>query len=117
MCYEVPAVCAPPAEGAMRVELVIDGGLAYIPGLAKPIVIEGAQLAAGDLAEMRRLCREALAGPILGARTRPASLPDARRYRLTLEIDGEKHEVTAADPVSQPAIAELIDFLREHGSP
>jgi hypothetical protein len=99
----------------MRVELTIDGGFAYIPGLAKPIVLDGAQLTGSDLAELRRLCADALAAPNRDAKTQSASLPDTRRYRLTIELDGERHEITAADPVSQPAIVELIDLLRARG--
>jgi hypothetical protein len=100
----------------MRVELTIDGGFAYIPGLAKPIVLDGAQLAGSDLTLLRRLCQAALATPDRDARPQSGAHPDARRYRLTLEIDGARHELTAADPVSQPAVAELIDFLRTRGS-
>jgi hypothetical protein len=100
----------------LRVELTIDGGFAYVPGLAKPIVLDGAELAASDLAKLRLLCREALATPNRDARAQTASLPDARRYRLTLEIDGQRHEITAADPVGLPVVAELIEFLRTRGS-
>jgi hypothetical protein len=100
----------------MRVELTIDGGFAYIPGLAKPIVLDGAQLLGSDLVKLRRLCHEALAAPNREAKTQPAVLPDARRYRLTLEMDGERHELIAADPVIPPAAAELIDFVRARGS-
>jgi len=99
----------------MRVELTIDGGFAWIPGLAKPIVLDGARLAGSDLAELRRLCQAALAARNLHPAAQLAALPDARRYQLTIDIDGERHDVTAADPVSQPAVAELIDFVRARG--
>ena len=82
----------------MRVELTIDGGFAYIPGLAKPIVLDGTQLDGSELAELRRLCDAALAAPNRGAEAPSAALPDARRYRLTLEIDGERHEITRGRP-------------------
>lgn len=95
----------------MRVELTIDGGFACIPGLAKPIVLDGTQLRGSDLAELRRLCQAAVATPNRATKTQSQSLPDARRYRLTLEIDGAEHKITVADPVNEPAIAALIDFL------
>ena len=65
--------------------------------------------------KLRRLCRRGVAAPNRGAEPPSATLPDARRYRLTLEIDGEMHEITAADPISEPAIAELIDSSRARG--
>lgn len=100
----------------MRIELTIDGGFAYIPGLAGPILVDESQLAAADAGELRRLCQAALAGTKGAAARQPAAMPDARRYRLTIYIDGNRQELTAADPVSQPAVAALIAFVREHGA-
>ena len=105
----------PFAEGAMRVELTIDGGFAYIPGLAGPIVLDGAQLAAADAGELRRLCRAALAVTKRASAKQRAAIPDARRYQLTIVIDDARHELTAADPISPPAVAALIAFVRQHG--
>lgn len=99
----------------MRVELTIGGGFAYIPGLAKPIVLDGTHLDGSGLVELRRLCDAVLAAPNRGAEPPSATLPDARRYRLILEIDGEMHEISAADPIGQPAFSELVDFVRAHG--
>jgi hypothetical protein len=104
------------AEDAMRVELTIDGGFAYIPGRVRPIAVEGARLVAGDAALLRLLCQTTLAATRRHAIAQPAVMPDARRYRLTIEIDGQTHELTAADPVSEPEIAALIDFVTTHGA-
>jgi hypothetical protein len=98
----------------MRVELRIDGGFAYVPGRVRPIAVEAAGLAASDAAELRRLCETTLASTGLHALAQPAVLPDARRYRLTIEIEGRRHELTATDPVGDPATAALIDFVRAH---
>ncbi len=99
----------------MRVELRIDGGLAYFPGLARPVMLDGARLSAADQAELARLCRAALADPGPESAARAEALPDARRYRLAIDIDGETHALAAADPVAQPAVAALIDFVGAHG--
>lgn len=101
----------------MRVELTVDGGFAYIPGLAGPIVVDGAQLAAIDAIELRRLCEAALA-VTKGAADNPrpsSAMPDARRYLLTVDVDGDRHGLIASDPVSSPAIAALIAFVRQRG--
>jgi len=105
----------PLAADAVRVELTIDGGFAYIPGLAGPIVVDGAQVAAAEAGELRRLCRAALAVTTSAAGTKRAATPDARRYQLTIVIDDKKHELVAADPVNPPAVAALIAFVRQHG--
>lgn len=107
----------------MRIELSIDGGFACFPGLARPLVLDGAHLSAADLAELTRLCRDALAAALPDVAPAEAlpdaapaeALPDARRYRLAIDIDGERHELAAADPVAQPAVAALIDFVAGHG--
>ena len=110
-----PDPISDPISSAMRVELTVDGGFAYIPGLAGPIVADGAQLAASDAAKLRRLCAAALAVAKVEPEQRPAAMPDARRYGLTIDIDGKRHDLIAADPIRSPAIAALIVFVREHG--
>ena len=105
----------PLAGDAVRVELTIDGGFAYIPGLAGPIVLDGAQLAAADAGELGRLCRAALAVTKRASAKQRAAMPDARRYQLTIALDDKKHELVAADPISPPAVAALIAFVRQHG--
>ena len=45
----------------------------------------------------------------------PQPPPDARRYRLTMEIDGQRRELAAADPIDQGAVAELIAFIQDRG--
>ena len=100
----------------MRVELTIDGGFAAIPGLARPMVADDADLAAADARELRRLCRAALATPTGSAAARPGPMPDARRYRLAIEVDGATQLLVATDPIGQPALAELIDFVRARGA-
>jgi hypothetical protein len=46
---------------------------------------------------------------------RDAPMPDARRYRLAIDAEGRRTEITAADPIAHPQIAALIDFVRERG--
>jgi hypothetical protein len=99
----------------MRIELSIDGGFACFPGLAKPMVVDATQLHAADAAELQRLCDAALAAAKQAATSPPATLYDARRYHLTIDIDGVQHQVSAADPVSPPAVADLIAFVTNVG--
>ncbi len=93
----------------MRIELAIDGGFAYVPGLRPPVVVDDAQLPGADAAQLRRLCAAALAAADAPAPPPPG--PDARRYRLTIDSDGTTRELAASDPVGSPALAQLIGFL------
>jgi hypothetical protein len=99
----------------LRVTLRIDGGLAHFPGLAKPIELDDAQLGLEGAAQMRRLCEGVCAAPAPPGLATNSPHPDGRRYRLTVEVEGSRREVVAADPVDTPAIAELIAFVEEHG--
>jgi hypothetical protein len=99
----------------MRVELSIDGGFAYIPGVAEAIVVDASQLSAVDAAECARLCGAALALTQRTRSVRTSPMPDARRYRVTIETGGAQRTLAATDPVDEPALEALIAFVRNHG--
>jgi hypothetical protein len=100
---------------ALRVTLRIDGGFAYLPGLAGPVALDATQLGDEHAAQLQRLCESACAVAPKRKASRAAGVPDGRRYRLTVELGDSRREVTAADPVDAPAIAELIAFVETHG--
>ncbi len=104
-----------PSPTVLRVTLQIDGGFAYLPGLARPIALNAAQLGDEHAAQLQRLCESACAVAPKRKASRAAAVPDGRRYRLTVESGDSRREVTAADPVDAPAIAELIAFVEKHG--
>ena len=99
----------------LRVTLKIDGGFAYLPGLVRPIELNAAQLGTEHAAQMQRLCKAACAVARKGNPSRIVTIADGRRYRLTVEMEGARREVIAADPVDAPAVAELIAFVEAHG--
>ena len=105
-----------PGPESLRVTLTIDGGFAHVPGLARPMTLDAAHLGGQRAAQMHRLCEAACAVVPKRAASRLAAIPDGRRYRLTIETDGSRREVNAADPVDEPAIAELIAFVRGMGA-
>lgn len=100
---------------ALRVTLRIDGGFAHLPGLARPIALNAAQLGDEQAAQLRRLCDSACAVAPTRKGGRATVVPDGRRYRLTVELGDSRRDVTATDPVKTPAIAELIAFVEKHG--
>jgi hypothetical protein len=99
----------------MRIELAIDGGFAYFPGLAKAVVVDAAQLSAADAAHLTRLVAAALAVTERSLAAQPSAMPDARRYRLTIETAGAQRMLAAADPIDEPALEALIAFVELHG--
>ena len=104
-----------PSPAVLQVTLLIDGGFAYLPGLTGPIALNAAQLGDEHAAQLQRLCESACAVAPSRKASRAAAVPDGRRYRLTVELGDSRREVTAADPVDAPAIAELIAFVEKHG--
>jgi hypothetical protein len=105
----------------MRIEFKQEGGLAYFPGLARPVVVDGEQLAAADAAVLQRRVEAAQffeqpaegAAPkaAASARTR-AGAADLQRYTITVEDGGRRHTVTLTDPVDDPALEDLLGYLR-----
>jgi hypothetical protein len=99
----------------MRVELTTDGGFADIPGLAAPMVVDSAHLAAEEAAQLQRLCDAASAAAMQPA-TPPASPnPDGRRYHLTIETAESPPELTRTDPSTHPAIAQKRAVVQQGG--
>jgi hypothetical protein len=96
----------------VRVTLIIEGGLAALPGLAAPLVVNTDTLPA-QLATRA----ETLASMVLqqSAGTAPAATPDARTYTLRIEGDGDTSTRCYADPVQDTAAQALIDLCRAHG--
>ena len=108
-------IAARQAGRKLRVKLTMDGGLAHMPGLAKPLVVDSSQLSAENSAELQRLCDALPAKPKQKPARKAPPMPDARCYTLTIEAGAKRREVSAADPIDHPAIADLIAFVRRCG--
>lgn len=103
----------------MRVELKTEGGIAYFPGLSKPLVVDSAELESAAAAELERLVREAgffdlpakVGSPTSGgAPARGAA--DLRTYTLIVRDGRRRHTVRLTDPVGDENLAALITFLQ-----
>ncbi|MFN8525445.1 MAG: protealysin inhibitor emfourin [Chloroflexota bacterium] len=101
----------------MRIELSMPStGLAYLPGLAAPRLLDSARLSTADAVELERLVAAAdLPGLVSQVRERLA--PDARVYQLTVQVGRRRHSIRVADPVEHPALAALIEFIRSRLDP
>ena len=99
----------------MRIELSVDGGFAAIPGLAKPIVLDPANVSSDQGAQLQQLVNAALTENARRESVNAAPVPDGRHYRLIIHGVGERHELEAADPVIPPAFDALMDFVKANG--
>lgn len=99
----------------MRVELNTEGGFAAIPGLAKPVSVDAADLSSDLSKELQRLVNSALAEKAPAGSVKRSPVPDGRRYRISVQRGGSRDEVEADDPVTPPAFDALMDFVRANG--
>jgi hypothetical protein len=96
----------------MRVELTTDGGFAAIPVLAKPILVDAANLSPELSGVLERLVDSALAEKVPRGSGKRAPVPDGRHYRITIQRGDTRDEIEAADPMIPPAFAALMEFVR-----
>ncbi|MBE3559792.1 MAG: hypothetical protein IMW89_11290 [Ktedonobacteraceae bacterium] len=97
----------------MRVQLKIEGGIAFFPGLRKPVVIDTDHLPASEAAELKRLVQatrffdlpETVSPP-------PPGAADYQQYVITVEDEGRQHSVRLTDPVENPAMQALLSYLQ-----
>jgi len=97
----------------MRVELQTEGGVAYFPGLAKPVVVDSSDLPQAQATQLRQLIDSARFFELpVASRSIPKGAADMRHYTITIE-DGRRHRtVRLNDPVEDPQVQALIDFVQ-----
>ncbi len=101
----------------MRMQVHIDGGIAYFPGLAKPIVLDTATLSAQDAEELKRLIAAARFFELPASiGQQPARGADYRRYTITVDDGSAHHTVEFTDPITDPHLEALITFAQKHRS-
>jgi hypothetical protein len=102
----------------MRVELKIEGGLAYFPGLNKPRVIDSADLSAAETNRLRQLVDAAgIFEQPTGDRALPKGAADYRQYIITVEDGRRRRTVRLADPIANTELEALVEYLRTHTAP
>ena len=97
----------------MRVHFTVGGGIAYLPGLAKPVVIDSGQLTRPDAAELERLV-EAANFFALRSKINPPhpGAADYVQYKLTVEQGQQQHTVEWPDIAEDPKLRQLRLFLQ-----
>jgi hypothetical protein len=101
----------------MRVELQTEGGVAFFPGLAKPIVLNSSDLSKEQVAQLQQLIASTRFFELPAAkRALPKSAADMRRYTITVEDGRRRRTVRLTDPIENMHLQALIDFLQEQRS-
>jgi hypothetical protein len=95
----------------LRIAFSIDGGFASLPGLRKPVEIDGERLPAAQAARLRELVERAR---FFSAAAPPATdaARDARAYTVEID-DGERcRKLTLAEPIADATLRELVSEIR-----
>ncbi|MCW5981237.1 MAG: hypothetical protein KIT09_24350 [Bryobacteraceae bacterium] len=96
----------------MRIEYRKEGGIAHLPGLAKPLTIDTAELTPEQAAELERLVEQSAFFSLpatVGRLKRGAA--DYQEYHIQVTEGDRSHAVQVVDPAGAEAVAALIDFL------
>jgi hypothetical protein len=99
----------------MHIVLTTEGGLAFFPGLSRPDVIDSHDLSAAEAAELERLLDSAHFFELPeDSRALHHGAADHRQYTISVENQNRRHTVRLADPVENPQLQALLNFLRLH---
>ncbi|OGO41671.1 MAG: hypothetical protein A2Z04_04300 [Chloroflexi bacterium RBG_16_57_9] len=97
----------------MRIRYVMEGGIAFFPGLSKPVTIDSRKL---PEAEARELERRVQAARFFDQPPQPGPIPrgaaDYRQYTLTIQEGSRRHTVQLVDPVEDPNLQALLEFVQ-----
>ena len=99
----------------MRITFQSDGGIAFVPNLNRPVVVDTAQLPAEQRAKLEGLLQSARFYTLpasIGQRRRGAA--DVREYTLRVEDGTRDHTVRITEPFDHPELEQLITELRSH---
>ena len=97
----------------MRVELQIEGGIAFFPGLNKPVVLNSTDLPKAQADKLHQLIASMRFFDLPAAsRALPKGAADMRAYTITVEDGRRRRTVRLNDPVEDSRLQELISFLQ-----
>ncbi len=97
----------------MRIDYSVSGGLAYFPGLARPRTLDTDALppeAARALTQAAAAARFFTLPAQVGQS--PAGAADLQTHTLTIEEDGKSRTVRIIEPVTDPALQDLLQKVR-----
>ncbi len=99
----------------MRIEFAVEGGVAYFPGLAEPVIVDLDLLDKDEAEQLKRLIDAARffdLPTVVGAPVRGAA--DYRQYILTIDDGSRRQTVRVLEPIEDPALQELVQAVQKH---
>jgi hypothetical protein len=97
----------------MRVQLKMEGGLAYFPGLSKPITIDTDALPAEEVDKLKQLLNAAHFFDLPSViNTAAPGAADYHQYTLTVDDDSKHHTVRLTDPIGDSNLQALLTYLK-----
>ena len=98
---------------SMRVVFATSGGIAYFPGLARPVTIDAAQLPeeeARKLADLVAASRFFDQPGQTASRMAPGAA-DYRQHTITIDQGERTHTLVVNEPIEDPGMKQLVGFL------
>ena len=95
----------------LRIQYAVEGGIAYLPGLSKPVIIDTNELPPNEANELERLIEEVDFFNLPANYTRPRDAADYQEYTISVTARGHSHTVRFIDPVENPPLLALVHYL------
>jgi hypothetical protein len=97
----------------VQIQFKMEGGLAYFPGLSKPITIDSDELPKQESDELKRLVNATHFFDLPTVIGSPAGgAADYRQYTITIKDNGKQHTVRLTDPIEDPNLQALLTYLK-----
>lgn len=103
----------------MRIQFKVEGGLVYLPGLNRPVIIDLADLPLPEANELQALLTRVRFFELpLRVGKFSAKAADQRQYKITIEkAEGKSHTVFLSDAMDDPHLRQLLVFLKNKAAP
>ena len=101
----------------MRVVFQVSGGIAALPGLTAPRIIDVDKLEPDERTAVERLVQDAHFFDLPPRLPAPQGSADCQSYEIAIEDGQRQHTVVVSDPVAAPAVQALVAQLRKLSSP
>lgn len=95
----------------MRVEFRQEGGFAALPGLSRPVTIDGDDLTAAQQEQLQSLLEACDFNHLPAKASVHPGAADYRRYTVTVVDGRHRHTAQFVDPIEDEHVQSLIDFL------
>jgi hypothetical protein len=96
----------------VRVQFQTEGGIAHLPGLSEPVIVDTHDLPVQEARELERLIESAGLFELPATSAPPQGARDYTQYTISVTVPGRSHTVKLADPIEDPAVRELVGYLR-----